>query len=142
MVIPRVFVVATNAEANDLIVPTVIDRVTLETGVISYMAVRLVLLMWPIFLNRLHLQLRFNLRLYLNEWLLRLVNTRSFFASLMPPNLPPLLLLPRPVMPRPVMPLPILHTLLVRGFSIPVHLIICLVIRISYLPLLSLHPDL
>ena len=63
------------------------------------------------------------------------MNTRSFFASLMPPNLPPLLLLPRPVNP-----LPILHTLLVHGFSIPVHLIICLVIRISSLPLLSLHP--
>ena len=60
---------------------------------------------------------------------------RSFFASLMPPNLPPLLLLPRPVMP-----LPILHTLLVHGFSIPVHLIICMVIRISSLLLLSLHP--
>ena len=41
---------------------------------------------------------------------------------------------------RPVMPLPILHTLLVHGFSIPAHLIICLVIRISFLPLLSLHP--
>ena len=59
---------------------------------------------------------------------------RSFFALVMPQNLPPLLLLPRPVMP-----LPILHILLVHGFSIPVHLIICLVIRISSLLLLSLH---
>ena len=137
MVIPRVFVVATKAEANDLIVPIVIDWVTPETGVISYMALRLVLLMWPIFLNRLHLQLRFNLRLYLSEWLLRLVNMRSFFASLMLPNPPPSLLLPRSVMP-----LPILHTRLVRGFSISMHLIICLVIRISSLSLLSFHPDL
>ena len=45
------------------------------------------------------------------------MNMRSFFASLMPPNLPLLLLLPRPVTP-----LPILHTLLVHGFSIPMHL--------------------
>ena len=50
----------------------------------------------------------------------------SFFASLMPPNLPPLLLFPRLVMP-----LPILHTLLIHGSSIPMHLIIYLVIRIS-----------
>ena len=58
------------------------------------------------------------------------MNMKNFFASLMSPNLPPLLLLPRPVMP-----LPILHTLLVHGFSIPMHLIICLVIRNSSLPL-------
>ena len=51
------------------------------------------------------------------------------------PNQPPLLLLPRLVMP-----LPILYTLLAHGFSIPMHLIICLVIRISSLPLLSLRP--
>ena len=42
---------------------------------------------------------------------------RSLFASLMPPN-PPLLIL----LPKPVTPLPILHTLLVHGFSIPMHL--------------------
>ena len=51
---------------------------------------------------------------------------RSFFSSLMLSNQPSLLLLPRLVMP-----LPILHTLLAHGFSILVHLIICLVIRIS-----------
>ena len=44
-VILRVFVVATEAKASDLIVPFVIDRVTFETGVISYMVVRLALLM-------------------------------------------------------------------------------------------------
>ena len=135
MVIPGVFVVATEAEADDFIVPTLINQVTFETGAISYMVVCLAQLMWPSLLNRLYLQLRFNLRLHLRERLLCLVNIRSFFASLMPPNLPPLLLLPRPIML-----VPILHTLLVHEFSIPVHLIICLVIRISSLPLLSLHP--
>ena len=127
--------VATEVEANNLIVPIIINQVTFETGVISYMVVRLALLMWPSHHNRLHLQLRFSLCLHLKEWLLRLVNMRSFFSSLMMLNLPPLLLLPKMVMS-----LPILHTLLVHGFSIPVHLIICLVIRISSLPLLSLHP--
>ena len=37
--------VAIEAEANNLIVSIVIDKVTFETGVISYMAVRLALLM-------------------------------------------------------------------------------------------------
>ena len=44
MVIPGVFVVATEVEANDLIVPTVIDWVVFDIGVISYMAVCLTLL--------------------------------------------------------------------------------------------------
>ena len=38
-----------------------------KTSVISYMAIRLALLMWPSLLNRLHLQLKFNLRLHLRE---------------------------------------------------------------------------
>ena len=41
----RIIVVATEAEARDLIVPIVINRVTFETGVINYMVVRLALLM-------------------------------------------------------------------------------------------------
>ena len=53
---------------------------------------------------------------------------RSFFALLISPFLSPLLMFPRPVMP-----LPILHTLLVHGFLILMHLIICLVIKISSL---------
>ena len=60
----RSIVVATEAEANDLIVPTIIDRVTFETCVISYMVVRLTLLMSPSLLNR---QLRTSLRLHLRE---------------------------------------------------------------------------
>ena len=45
--IPEVFVMATEAEASDLIVPTVIDQVTFELDVIGYMVVRLALLMSP-----------------------------------------------------------------------------------------------
>ena len=45
MVIPGVLVVGIEAEASDLIVPTVIDRVTFKTGVNSYMVVCLALLM-------------------------------------------------------------------------------------------------
>ena len=45
MVIPGVLVVATEAEANDLIVPTIVDWVTFETGVNSYLVVCLALLM-------------------------------------------------------------------------------------------------
>ena len=45
MVVSGVFVVATEVEVSDLIVPTVIDRVTFETSVINYMVVRLALLM-------------------------------------------------------------------------------------------------
>ena len=57
---------------------------------------------------------------------------RSFFVLLMLLNQPPLLLLPRLVMS-----LPLLHTLLSHGFLILVHLIICLVMRISSLDLFS-----
>ena len=56
--------VAMEAKANDLIVPTVIDRVTFKIGVISYMVVRLALLMSPSLLN---CQLRISLRLHLRE---------------------------------------------------------------------------
>ena len=48
--------VATEAKDNDLIINTVIDRVTFETGVISYMVVDLTQLMWLSLLNRLHLK--------------------------------------------------------------------------------------
>ena len=64
MVIPKVFMVATESEANDLIVPIVIDRVTFEIDVISYMVVCLALLMSPSPLTR---QLRKNLNLHLRE---------------------------------------------------------------------------
>ena len=50
--------------ASDLIVPTIIDRVTFETDVISYMVVRLALLMSP---NLLTHQLRTSLHLHLRE---------------------------------------------------------------------------
>ena len=55
MFIIGVFVVATEVEDNDLI-----EWVTFENGVISYMAVHYILLMWPSLLNHLHL--RFSLR--------------------------------------------------------------------------------
>ena len=45
VVVPGVFVVATEVEVSDLIVPTIIDRVTFETSVINYMVVHLALLM-------------------------------------------------------------------------------------------------
>ena len=64
---PGVFLVATEAEASDLIVPIVIGQVTFETGVISYMVVRLALLIWRSLLNHLHLHLRISLRLHLKE---------------------------------------------------------------------------
>ena len=63
-VIPGVFVVATEAEANDLIIPTVIDRVTFKIDVISYVVVRVALLMS---FSLLTCQLRTNLRLHLRE---------------------------------------------------------------------------
>ena len=53
----KVFVVATEAKASDFIVPIVIDRVTFETGVISYMAVHLALVMSPSCLVQLLLRL-------------------------------------------------------------------------------------
>ena len=56
--------VATEAEANNLIVPTVIDRVTFEIDVISYMVVRLALLMLP---SLLTCQLRTSFHLHLRE---------------------------------------------------------------------------
>ena len=56
--------VAIEAEASDLLVPTVIDPITFETDVISYMVVCLTLLMSLSLMTR---QLRTNLRLHLRE---------------------------------------------------------------------------
>ena len=56
----RSVVVATEAADSDLIVSMVIEWVTYENGVASYMVVHHALLMWPSLLNRLHL--RFSLR--------------------------------------------------------------------------------
>ena len=124
-------------EDNALIIHTITEWVTLKIGVTSYMVVLHALLIWPSLLHSL--RLRFKLQVvhfHLRESLLHPVNTRSIFASLKQPNLPPLLLLLGPIMS-----LPISHTLplLVHGSSIQVHLIISLVIRICPLPLLSLH---
>ena len=63
----EVFVVAIEAKASDFVVPTLIDWVTFETGVISYMVVCLALLTWHSLLNCLHLHLRIRLRLHLKE---------------------------------------------------------------------------
>ena len=124
--------VATEVEDNVFTAPTVIGLDTLMIDAISYMIDIPVLLIWLslLIIQRVEVPSQ-GAHSHLRVSFLRPGNMRSTFVSLKQPNLPPLLLLPRLVMS-----LLTLHIHLHLGSSIVEPLIIFLVIKTFFLPLL------